>query len=75
MINKLKKINEELIESITDQKEREKQLIIKKILKEKNCFFKMDIYAAFLILSDLKIKEEEIKRIYEELIDSKNFIN
>ena len=74
MINKLKEINEKLI-SIHQKNETElkKQLLIQKILNEKNCFFKMDIETAYSILKDLNINDKDLNNIYKELIDIKNF--
>ena len=74
MINKLKEINEKLILLYKDNDEQlNKQLLIKKILKEPNCFFKMNIELAYSILRDLQFKNEEIKNIYLILIDEKNY--
>ena len=69
MLEKLKEINELLIESNDDnQNELRKQLLIKEILKKENCFLKMNIEYAFSILRDLSINEEDLKSVYCELI-------
>ncbi len=69
MINKLRKINDELLRRAVDTKEKKKYEIIKKIMKDDNCFFKMDIEYAYSILRDLGIEEEKIRGIYMCLID------
>lgn len=69
MIDKLKDINEQLILLNKDnKKELDKQLIIKKILEEKDCFLKMSIENAYGILRDLKIDEIDLRKVYMELI-------
>ena len=73
MLEKIKKLNEQLIEKYkNDLQQLEKQLLIKRILSEKNCFFKMNIETAYSILKDLEVKEDCLKEIYCELIDYKN---
>lgn len=69
MIEKLKCINEKLIKlNKNNDEELKKQLLIKKILEEKDCFLKISIEAAYSILRDLKIPEEDLKKVYIELI-------
>lgn len=69
MIEKLKSINEKLIKlNKNNDEELKKQLLIKKILEEKDCFLKISIEDAYSILRDLKISEEDLKKIYMELI-------
>ena len=69
MLEKLKKINNLLIESYSDnEKELKKQLLIKDILEKENCFLKMSIEYAFSIFRDLNIEEKDLKTIYCELI-------
>ena len=76
MIEKLKELNEKLINSGTvNETDLKKQLLIQKLLKDKECFFKMDIQTAFSLLSDLKVPNEDLKRVYSELIDVKNYVN
>lgn len=70
MIEKLKQINNKLIEiSINNPEELKKQKLIKKMLEEKNCFLKMNIEQAYSILKDLNIPNNEIKDVYFNLID------
>lgn len=69
MIEKLKSINKKLIDlNKNNDKELKKQLLIKKILKEKDCFLKISIEDAYSILRDLKISEEDLKKVYIKLI-------
>ena len=70
MIEELKKINERLLlENDNNIKEKEKYLIIKKILNKEKAFLKMNIEYAYGILRDLNVPEESIKNIYFQLID------
>ena len=69
MIEKLKSINEKLINlNKNNDEELKKQLLLKKILEEKDCFLKINIEHAYSILRDLKIPEEDLKKVYIELI-------
>lgn len=69
MIEKLRNINEKLIKLYENNKEEyEKQILIRKILKDETSFFKMDIEHAYAVLRDLKIDENDLKKIYCELI-------
>jgi hypothetical protein len=70
MIEELKRINERLIlENDNNIKEKEKHLIIKKILNKEKAFLKMNIEYAYGILRDLNVPEESIKNIYFQLLD------
>ena len=69
MINLLKQINEKLINIYYgDLKNLRRQKLIQKILSDSECFLKIDVNVAYQILRDLKIKEEEIPRVYLMLI-------
>lgn len=69
MIEKLKELNNKIIlENQDNVKELEKQQIISKILNKENSFINMNIEYAYSILRDLKIPEEQIKNVYEQLI-------
>ena len=35
----------------------------------------MDIQTAFSLLTDLKIQNEDLKKVYSELIDVKNYVD
>lgn len=70
MIEELKRINERLLlENDNNIKEKEKHLIIKKILNKEKAFLKMNIEYAYGILRDLNVPEENIKNIYFQLLD------
>lgn len=70
MIEELKKINEKLLlKNDNNIKEKEKHLIIKKILNKEKVFLKMNIEYAYGILRDLNVPEENIKNIYFQLLD------
>lgn len=70
MIDKLRLINEKLIEiNQNNPEELKKQELISKLLAEKNCFMKMNIEAAYSILRDLQISEDQLKAVYMKLID------
>lgn len=72
MIDKLRKLNDELInKNINNEDEIKKYKLIEKILSDDECFFKIEIEYAYAILRDLGIKEDQLKNIYLELIDSK----
>jgi len=76
MIEKLIEINNRIISSgIEKEDDLKKQLLIQKLLKDKKCFFKMDIQTAFSLLTDLKIQNEDLKKVYSELIDAKNYLD
>ena len=68
MLDKLRKQCESLI--ITDP---EKYTTISNILSNDNCFFEMDIDTAYKVLRDLRVKEEDIKQFYLELIKIENY--
>lgn len=76
MLEKLKQKNKELIELYKNDKEKlDKQLLIKRIINEKNCFLKISIETAYSILKDLNVKDNNLKEVYCELIDYKNIEN
>ena len=70
MVEELKNITEKLIlENDNNINEKEKYLIIKKILNKEKAFLKMNIEYAYGILRDLNVPEESIKNIYFQLLD------
>lgn len=74
MLEKLRVINSKLIELYTsDEVKLKKHKLIEKILSDEKCFFKMSIEQAYAVLRDLGLREEDLKDIYSELIDIKNF--
>lgn len=69
MIEKLKTINEKLIEiNKENPQEVQKYLLIKEILNKDECFLNMSIEHAYSILKDLQIPENDLKSIYLQLI-------
>lgn len=73
MIEQLKKkVDNLLITNQSNPKEFKKYQIIKQILNKKNCFLNMDIEYAYAILKDLQIPNEDIKKVYMQLIDMKS---
>ncbi len=69
MLEKLRILNKKMIEKSGS----EKYLVIDKILADDKCFFKMSVEEAYAILRDLGIEDENIRKIYLELVDAKNF--
>lgn len=73
MLKILRQKNEELILKYKDNElELKKQKLIKNILSDSNCFFKMDIETAYSILRDLQIYESELQKVYKKLIEKKD---
>lgn len=73
MINKLKTINENLLNEYKDDPEpHRRQELIKTILEEPNVFLKMSIETAYKILEDLEISPLDIPKVYSDLIDAQN---
>ena len=73
MLEKLIEINNNIINQTNDLEKKQKHLLIKNILNDKNCFFKMDIETSYAILRELNIPEDSIKDTYSDLIDSSNY--
>ena len=69
MLNELIKKNNDIINSTNDENVKNKHLLIKKILEDKECFLKMDIETSYALLRELNIKEEDLKSIFSSLID------
>lgn len=70
MVEELKNITEKLIlENDNNSKEKDKYLLIRKILNQKEAFLNMNIEYAYAILKDLKIHEDNIKNTYIKLLD------
>lgn len=69
MIEKLRKINEDILNTSKDESVLNKNRIIKTIMLDDNCFFKMSIEDAYAILRDLGIPESDVKYIYLKVID------
>ena len=74
MIEELIKKNSELLKKYNDNEQmKEKQLIISKFLRKKDCFFNIKIEEAYNILKDLGI--DNYKEVYLNLISYDNYIN
>lgn len=74
MLEKLVQVNNNIINQTNDEEKKKKHILIKKILDDKQCFFKMDIETSYAILRELNVPEESIKNIYSNLIDSSNLV-
>lgn len=76
MVDRLKELNEKLINNYQDDHVNlEKQKLIKEILNEDKFIFKIDIETAYQVLRDLTIKEENLEKVYTELIDIDNYVD
>lgn len=73
MIEKLRKINNKLLNLSSNKEDKEKYFLIAKILSDDKAFFKMNMENAYAILRDLTVKEENIEGIYKELVDITNY--
>ena len=51
----------------------ERNEIIKKILSDETCFFKMDKDDAYMVLQDIGILDDQIDDVYKKLISSDEF--
>ena len=71
MIEKLQQLNEKLL-TTCDLSDQKKYRLIKQLLTDKQCFFKMNIKTAYAILRDLGFQENELQDTYMALIDIKN---
>lgn len=63
MIEKLRTVAE-----LNKSKDANKYQLIVDILNDKDCFKKVNIKTAYSILSDLGFKDEELRKIYDEVI-------
>lgn len=70
MIEKLRNINEIMIKRYeNDVINLKRYVIIKKILEDKYCFFKMDVEYAYSILRDLEIEKDDLIDVYCQLLN------
>ncbi len=69
MIEKLRSINEDILATSKDEEILNRHMIIKIILLDDNCFFKMNVEDAYAIMRDLGIPETELKYMYLKLVD------
>lgn len=63
MIEKLR-----IVAELNKSKDANKYQLIVDILNDKDCFKKVNIKTAYSILSDLGFKDEELRKIYDEVI-------
>lgn len=69
MINKLRTRNDALIQKYEDDLENlNKQLIIKELLKNDECFHIIPMETAYSLILDLEYPEDKINEIYLKLI-------
>lgn len=74
VLQKVREVTNRLLLSENISKEKKQRLeLISNILKDDQCFFKIDVDTAYNIIRDLGFSHEETKSIYKELISSKNF--
>lgn len=69
MIEKLRMINDKLLDSSLDKEMRKRYKLIGKILEDDKCFLKIDIEVAYGILRDLMVEEDKLKMVYMALIE------
>ena len=74
MIEKLIEINDNIINQTDDEEKKKIHLLIKKILEDKRCFYKMNIETSYAILRELNIPEENLKNTYLNLIEPSDII-
>lgn len=71
MQEKIRQVAKLKLENCKNSSEKEKCEIIYKILEDNNCFNIMKTKTAYKLLSDLGFKENEIKKMYNEIIFNK----
>ena len=73
-LNELRLINEANIQYLKKINENFKRNeIIKEILNDDTCFFKMNKDEAYMLLSEIGILDEHIENIYQKLISTDEF--
>ena len=68
MVETLRKLVEEKIDICENPEDRERLLVISKILLDDNCFKMMKTETAYKLLSDIGYSIEEVKKIYLNLM-------
>ncbi len=68
MVETLRKLVEEKIDICENPEDRERLLVISKILLDDNCFKMMKTETAYKLLSDIGYSIEEVKKIYLDLM-------
>ena len=75
MIEKLRNRNELILSKCVNKKDNAyiKQEIIKTLLKDDKCFFKISFEDAFNVLNDLGYKDSEATNIYKMLLSPNEY--
>ena len=74
LIDELKVINYSIIDCMkTKGISLKKNMLIKEILKDEACFFKMEKKEAIVVLKNLKVSDDMIEETYKKLTDSNEF--
>ena len=68
MVETLRKLVEKKIDICENPEDRERLLVISKILLDDNCFKMMKTETAYKLLSDIGYSIEEVKKIYLDLM-------
>ena len=74
VINELRNKADILLKENNDKLINVKLSLIRKILNDEGCFFKMTMSDALNILSDLKYSRDESLRIYKEMVSSQEYL-
>lgn len=74
LLSNLRKLVDKKI-SFCNADDFEKYNLIKNILKEDDCFFKIDKTTAYAILEDLDFLKKEIPLIYDKLIGQESYLD
>ena len=77
MINILRQKNENLIKTLSfvgDSTSLKKQMVIKTLLSNDNCFFKMSMEDSLNLILTLDYSQTEAFEIYKKLTSSSEFI-
>ena len=72
MLDSLRDKVDKLIKKCDNDLDMQKYELIKQIISDDNCFYKMDAETAISILVDLHFNIEEAKKIYIALINEEN---
>lgn len=74
LMDELKVMNYSIIECLKVKGINvKKNELIKKILKDEACFFKMDKQEAFVVLKNLKVSDDMLEDTYNELTNKQKF--
>ncbi|MDD6223577.1 MAG: hypothetical protein PUB18_01070 [bacterium] len=73
-IEKIEFLLKNKIASITDDSDYEKCEVIKGLLSDPNCFFKISFETAIGIMNFLGVEENEILNLYSDLTSPDNYV-